>query len=110
MGELPPAHTRKGHKMMKKEFSKIITAIRNERGEETRRNLSFPKAMMTAAQMEKHTATVNCGGEWGTAESTKAIAEVVMNDERFVAFLEKYKATATVEINNFKTYQIRITY
>lgn len=87
----------------KKDFQKVIGAIRKEAG-----TGSFPKPMMTAAQMMKNEATVNCGGEWSTAEKTLERANKVMQDSRFVAFLEAHNAKAGLELNNFKTYQIRI--
>lgn len=90
---------------IKKELQKVIGTIRKEKSAN-----SFPKAMMTGQQMEKSTATVNCGGEWGTPESTMKRAKMVMDDERFKAFLEKYNATANIEPNSFGTYQIRIHY
>ena len=90
---------------MKKDFSKVIGTIRKEKSTN-----SFPKPMMTGQQMEKRTATVNCGGEWGNPEDTLARANMVMEDERFSGFLEKYEATARIETNNFGTYQIRINY
>jgi hypothetical protein len=90
---------------MKKEFQKVIATIRKEK-----RAGSFPKPMMTTSQMEKRTATVNCGGEWGSQESTMEIAKMVMEDERFKSFLVKSEATAKIETNNFGTYQIRINY
>lgn len=98
-------------KQMKKEFQKVIATIRKEYGESINRtNCSYPKPMMTEAQMEKRTATVNCGGEWKKLEATKEIAEMVLNDERFKSFLEKYSAQATKELNPFGTIQIRINY
>lgn len=92
-------------KRMKKDFQSIIGTIRNETGDK-----AYPKPMMTSQQIDKDTATVNCGGEWRETEETKERAEKVMNDERFKAFLEKYGATAQIELDNFKSYQIRINY
>ena len=90
---------------IKKEFQKVIGIIRKDKFA-----YSYPKPMMTGAQMEKRQATVNCGGEWGTPESTLETANTVMADERFTAFLAKVEATAKIETNNFGTYQIRINY
>ena len=90
---------------IKKEFQKVIATIRKEKS-----TGNFPKPMMTSSQMEKRTATVNCGGEWGTPESTMEKAKMVMEDERFKDFLAKVEATATIETNNFGTYQVRINY
>ncbi len=89
----------------KKDFQKIIKSIREKTNEK-----NFPKPMMTIAQIEKKQATVNCGGEWATKERTEERANIVLNDERFKEFLDKYKATANLEINNFGTYQIRINF
>lgn len=89
---------------IKKEFQKVIGTIRKET------TYRYPKPMMTGQQMEKRTATVNCGGEWGSPESTMQVAKMVMEDKRFKEFLEKCNATAKIEINSFGTYQIRINY
>lgn len=88
----------------KKEFQKVIATIRNEG------NSGFPKAMMTRQQMVKGTATVNCGGEWRTKEYTETLSAAIMKDTRFQSLIEKYNATAEVELNTFGTYQIRINY
>lgn len=100
---------------MKKDFQKVIKAIRDEdnakHGREGRDKIEYPKPMMTAAQMEKSTATVNLGGEWSNYERTSGRAEMVMNDERFKSFLQKWNATATKELmTRFNTFQIRIDY
>lgn len=42
---------------MKKDFQKVIKAIRDGQKVPS----EYPKAMMTAQQMRKNTATVNCG-------------------------------------------------
>ena len=97
-------------KNIKKRFHKVIGEIRNDINKENGINGSFPKPMMTAVQMEKREATVNCGGEWSTAEKTKERANKVMNDRRFIDFLSDTGSTAVIEMNNFKTYQIRIRF
>lgn len=94
----------------KKAFQKVIKGIREDRNATLERTSDFPKPMMTRKQMEKFEATVNCGGEWGSAESTKAIADMVMTDKRFTDFLNNFRAEARLELNNFNTYQIRITF
>lgn len=94
----------------KKAFQKVIKEIREDRNATLERKSDFPKPMMTKKQMEKLEATVNCGGEWGSAESTKAIADMVTADERFKEFLHNFRAEARLELNNFNTYQIRITF
>ena len=92
----------------KKQFQKVIGSIRKDRNTAENINSSFPKAMMTYAQMEKKQATVNCGGEWLTAEKTKMIADLVLNDERFIKFLSDNSATAKTEYNSFGSFQIRV--
>lgn len=94
----------------KKTFQKVIKGIREDRNTTLGKKSNFPKPMMTQKQMDKHEATVNCGGEWGSAESTKAIADVVMADNRFKEFLQDSKAEAKIELNPFNTYQIRLTF
>lgn len=89
---------------IKRDFQKVIGAIRKEGGKQ------FPKAMLTGQQAAKNTATVNCGGEWYSLESTEKIAAAVMSDKRFTDFLEKHNATAQVELNPFGAQQIRINY
>ena len=91
----------------KKAFQNVIAKIRKETGDQ------FPKAMMTRQQMNKATATVNCGGEFKGTESSKELAEKVLNDERFNEFLKKNEAAALVEAVNIagKTvYQVRVLF
>lgn len=96
---------------MKKDFQKVIKMIRDENNAHNDSKSSFPKPMMTDAQIDKSTATVNCGGEWGSFESTKKKADIVMSDKRFTDFLTKWNATATVEhVSRFNVLQIRISY
>lgn len=93
---------------IKKDFQNTIKAIRTDRVAEFNNYRTMPKPMMTKVQMEKNEATVNCGGEWGDKESTKAIADYTMNDKRFAEFLARHNATANLEFNQFGTYQIRL--
>lgn len=90
----------------KRDFQAVIAAIRDEGGKR------FPKATMTGRQEELGTATVNCGGEWGTPSSTQAMADKIMADERFQDFLERQKGTARIEAKggSYPYYQIRITF
>ena len=97
-------------KQTKKEFQKVIGLIRADVRAETATKTEYPKPMMTAAQIEKGEATVNCGGEWSTAENTLSKAKLVMQDSRFVSFIERHNAKAWIELNNFKTYQIRVCF
>jgi hypothetical protein len=94
---------------IKKDFQKVIKAIRDDRNNRLQINGCFPKAIMTQVQAEKGQATVNCGGEWTTAEKSKERAVEVMQDSRFVEFLEKANAKATIEYNNaVNAYQVRL--
>lgn len=94
----------------KKEFQKVIGSIRNEDRKANNHKRDFPKAMMTNHQMEKETATVNCGGEWYGKEIAEYNANLVLKDQRFLSFLDKYGAKATTETNSFGAYQIRLTF
>lgn len=89
---------------IKREFSKTVSKIRKDEGD------AFPKAMMTGQQMAKGTATVNCGGEWRRTEYCMSLANRVMEDERFKAFLAKCGAVAEIELNQQGRPQIRIYY
>lgn len=75
----------------KKEFQKVVAAIRKElnKGE-------YPKALCTGAQMMKNQATVNCGGE-GSGESSKVIAQEVLNHSLFKSFLLATGSKAALE-------------
>lgn len=101
--------TEKNYTMIKKDLQKAVSGVRADRKKLNNRE-EFPKAMMTGQQMDKNTATVNCGGEWRRAETTLEIATQVMNDKRFKDFLEKHNADARIEANNFGGFQIRINY
>ena len=94
---------------IKRDLQKAVSGVRADR-KKTNEREEYPKAMMTGQQMEKNTATVNCGGEWKKAETTLEIATQVINDERFKDFLEKHNADARIEANNFGGFQIRINY
>lgn len=94
----------------KKAFQKVIKEIRAEIDPTISRRNEYPKPMMTKKQMDKDEATVNCGGEWGSAESTKTIADAVLTDKRFEEFLHNFRADASIELNNFNTYQIRVKF
>lgn len=90
--------------MIKKEFAKVIGKIRKENDD------AFPKAMMTGQQVAKGTATVNCGGEWRSADYSMGLAMKVNADPRFQEFLTKYGAMAVIESNSFGGVQVRIYY
>ena len=95
----------------KKEFQQVIGKIRKDRGLTSNgHNYNYPKPMLTGQQAAKNTATVNCGGEWYSADATMKLAEMVMNDSRFISLIKKYNATAKIEPNPFGGYQVRIDY
>lgn len=90
--------------MNKKELQKTIKMIRAARGVG-----EYPKAMMTAAQENKRTATINCGGR--STAPTLQTAESVLADANFKALLQKYDASAYIEQTGTAAYpymQIRI--
>lgn len=96
---------------LKKDLQKVISAIRKERQQgENVRLYEFPKAMMTNQQMWKDTATVNCGGQWASKGIDQEIANLVMGDDRFQQFLEKWDANAGFEKESSGAVQIRINY
>lgn len=97
-------------KNIKKNLQKTVKAIRDDINATKDRPSDFPKAMMTNQQMEKNTATVNCGGEWANAKTSMERVNAVMNDARFAKFLAECGATAKVEPTPFGSYQIRINY
>ena len=94
---------------IKKALQKTIKKIRDERGlhEFMGRQVhyEYPKAMATKKQMANGTATVNCGH--GDAEE---MANMVLNDERFKEFLNKYGVKATIETptDKYRTHQVRL--
>ena len=93
----------------KKDLQKAIKAIRDTYTIITGEKQEYPKAMMTGQQEEKNTATVNCGRRpW--VQDVDQIANIVMNDPLFKAFLAQYKATANFEINSEGNKQIRINF
>lgn len=87
---------------MKKDFQKVVSGIRKAVGDE------FPKAMMTGQQMAKNTATVNCGGEWKGGVYSRNLADKVLADPSFCAYLERYGATAHLEKTPSGGIQVRI--
>ena len=96
--------------MNKKAFQKIIKTIRDERPQMKKWGISeemmsqeYPKAMMTAVQMGKKTATVNC-------DRKKEVVDLVLNDSRFIKLMTESKAKALIETNSEGYIQIRITY
>lgn len=91
---------------VKKEFQKVIAAIRKELNTEAGKDYEYPKAMMTAAQRKKDTATVNCGGSFTRRDR-------VMAHPAFIAFCEKHNATAEAERITYGTYtqhQLRLRF
>ena len=94
--------------MFKKEFQKTIAKIRSDYAMR-----DYPKAMCTSAQMMKNQATVNCGGEWRSAEFSRNLAERIMKDPRFTALVAYHKGKAVLEQGRYgdrSWTQIRIHY
>ena len=92
---------------MKKDFQKVIKAIRDGQAIKS----EYPKAMMTAQQMRKGTATVNCGSGF-PGRNRRA---TVISNAAFVKWCEMYgiKAIDFEEVadgyGGIQT-QIRVTY
>lgn len=76
----------------KREFQKTIAGVRRDLVAK-----EYPKAMCTAQQFVKGTATVNCGGEWVSEKWSAELARKVMKNPRFTAFLAYHRATAILE-------------
>lgn len=100
----------------KKALQKTVGAIRAAVREETQSPVQYfaeyPKAMMTAKQIENHTATVNCGGEWVSPKASRMMAERVMADPGFQKYLTDFNALACIEAvgGSYPYSQIRITF
>ena len=102
---------------IKKDLQKTVKSIRDElnaaKGEAGKKRClanEIPKAMMTAAQMEKGTATVNCGAGWFNATQTGDLASKVYNSPYFKEFLTRANATAKIESVAGSAGQVRIYY
>jgi len=103
---------------MKKDFQKAVKMFRDElpdmfcidlQGREHAVRREYPKAMMTAQQERKKTATVNFGRE-GQKDNWTA-AEAFMEHPAFVAWLEKYAIlSARIETSNDHNVQIRVNW
>lgn len=107
---------------MKKDLQKVVKAFRDSLPKvtqyystgEVRKIASpeYPKAMMTAQQERKGTATINCS--YGS--KAKERAEAMKAYPPFVKWCESYKIkTVTIETANnaygsVMQYQIRVTY
>ena len=84
--------------MNKRRFQRVIRQIRAEWILETDDpKCKFPFGRMTCLQASMGLATVDCGGERKSAEYTLELAQRVMNDDRFLACLEKDSADACIE-------------
>lgn len=96
----------------KREFQKVIGKIRADvRVEDELPRTEYPKAMMTGQQIEKMTATVNCGGEWVSASRSRQVARRVIRDERFQQFLQESNGKAEIEqfyVGSCLAFQVRI--
>ena len=96
----------------KPKFQKVIGKIRAGLIMENPK-AKYPKAMLTSQQAAKGTATVNCGGEWASAQFSFDLANRVMADERFQAFLKEENASAAIQqysVGNHAAYQVRIRF
>lgn len=107
---------------MKKDFQKVIKAIRDSLPKETQyystgeirkvASPEYPKAMMTAQQMRKNTATVNCG--YGLPGENRIA--IVLSSVAFIKWCEMYGIKSidfeTVQEASYVEphYQIRINY
>lgn len=94
----------------KKDFQKTIGAIRKARAMVSGKCCEYPKAMMTGLQENRKCATVNCGGEHLPADETDKIVNMVLGDPLFRAFVARYNAQTTVEVNSYNAKQIRINF
>ena len=90
----------------KKEFQQTIKEIRdNSFG-----GAHYPKAQMTAKQMDNGTATVNCGDAWNDTQET---AHIIINHQSFQNLIIKWNAHATLDTKTQGgriAYQIRINW
>jgi hypothetical protein len=93
---------------MKKDFQKAVKTFRDGsdyHGE-------YPKAMMTAQQMYKRTATINCGrAEFGEELAPKVLAHKDFVDWCVAYGIKTVKVEIAKEASYMKPqYQIRVTY
>lgn len=104
---------------MKKDFQKAVKVFRDELpavgfyrdnlGMQHEMRPEYPKAMMTAQQERKKTATVNFGRE--SQKDNWTAAEAFMEHPAFVAWLEKYAIlSARIETSNDHNVQIRVNW
>ena len=104
---------------MKKDFQKAVKMFRDklpgltftywENGKEMEARPEYPKAMMTAQQERKKTATINFGRE--SKKDNWAAAEAFMEHPAFVAWLEQYAIlSARIETSNDHNVQIRVNW
>lgn len=91
---------------VKKEFQKVVATIRKELNTAAGKANEYPKAMMTGKQMQKNTATVNCGGSFTRRDQ-------VLQHPAFKAFCEKHHATAEAErvpYGSYTQHQLRLRF
>lgn len=89
---------------VKKEFQKVVATIRKDLNAAAGKTYEYPKAMMTGQQMQKNTATVNCGHSFTRPEK-------VLQHPAFKDFLQKFNATAKTEQTgpkDYVQYQVRL--
>lgn len=87
----------------KKDFQKAIATIRNDLNKERQFGRNYPKAMMTAQQERKNTATVNCA-------ISKSNLSAVLEHSAFAEFLSKHPAEVRVESNRISGYTDKYEY
>ena len=125
IGARTPGHERKGIKTMdnmKKNFQKVVKMFRDTlpdvqnycsgKNEPETVRPEYPKAIMTAAQQRKGTATINCSYGKGAKETAEAMKSFIP----FTLWCEAY-GIKTVSVETVKSpycsmmqYQIRVTY
>lgn len=106
---------------MKKDFQKVVKMFRDDQPKVTQYYSTgeirkvcapeYPKAMMTAQQERKGTATVNC--DWG--DKAKERAEEFIKYQPFVTWCESYgiKNAFIEEVavgGHYTQYQVRVMY
>ena len=93
---------------IKKELAKAVKEIRDSYDEPDRLQ-KYPKLMMTAVQMAKGTATINCGYHSHSGEDNEK-AERILSNPTINELLKKYNGTMKKEKGSEETWQIRINY
>ena len=100
---------------IKKDFQKVVKAIRDDLNHITERKNEYPKAMMTGQQIKKRTTTINCGEYAGLrlVQYANDLAFRILYDDLFENFCNAYGVVAYIERITrgvYTTTQIRIKY